>query len=299
MGANTKAIRARIRSVDSTRHITKAMELVASSKIRRATARMEKSRFYRDVMLDAFADLSAEKSVYARQRERRLPSLYIVIAGDRGLAGGYNSNIFRSAMTMIRPTDFVLPVGKRAVDYYSSRNAGRILSDRFASVERFSSSDSAEIAYLARDMYERGEIGAVSLISTRFLSMLSQKPDITYLLPLEVLAENRKPHPAHPSDAGEGEGGKPEDRGAPHTVTEYEPNAEEVLAAIIPEYLSGVLYTSVTEAYASELAARRAAMDSATKNADEMLDTLSLKYNQARQSAITQEITEIVAGAGV
>ena len=294
MGANTKAIRARIRSVDSTRHITKAMELVASSKIRRAAARMEKSRFYRDVMLDAFADLSAEKSVYARQRARQLPALYIVIAGDRGLAGGYNSNIFRSAMTMIRPTDFVLPVGKRAVDYYSSRNAGRILSDRFVSVEHFSSSDSAEIAYLARDMYERGEIGSVSLISTRFLSMLSQKPDITYLLPLEVLAENRKPRPQ-----GEGEAEKPEDRAEPHTVTEYEPNAEEVLAAIIPEYISGVLFTSVTEAYASELAARRAAMDSATKNADDMLETLSLKYNQARESAITQEITEIVAGAGI
>ncbi|MBQ3636835.1 MAG: ATP synthase F1 subunit gamma [Clostridia bacterium] len=291
MGANTKAIRARIRSVDSTRHITKAMELVASSKIRRAAARMESSRFYRDVMLDAFADLSAEKSVYARQRARELPALYIVIAGDRGLAGGYNSNIFRSAMTMIRPTDFVLPVGKRAVDYYTARKTFKVLTPEFASVERFTSGDAAKIAYRARDLYENGEIGAVSLISTKFVSMLSQKPDITYLLPLEVLAENRHP------DAGK-ETEEPKD-GAAKPLTEYEPNAEEVLAAIIPEYLSGVLYTSVTEAFASELAARRAAMDSATKNADEMLENLSLKYNQARQSAITQEITEIVAGAGV
>ena len=291
MGANSKAIRARIRSVDSTRHITKAMELVASSKIRRATARMEQSRFYRNVMLDAFADLSAEKSVYARQRARELPALYIIVAGDRGLAGGYNNNIFRSAMTMIRPGDFVLPVGKRAADYYANRQGMNVLDTGYTSVERFTAADSARIAYRAKEMYDRCEIGAVNLISTRFVSMLSQKPNITYLLPLEVLAENRA------ADAAAAEDNRAPKRRGTLGLTEYEPNAEEVLAAIIPEYISGVLYTSVTEAFASELAARRAAMDSATKNADEMLDNLHLKYNQARQSAITQEITEIVAGA--
>ena len=140
-------------------------------------------------------------------------------------------------------------------------------------------------------MYDRGEIGAVNLISTRFVSMLSQRPNITYLLPLEVLAENRAADMAAAEDER-----APKRRGT-LGLTEYEPSAEEVLAAIIPEYISGVLYTSVMEAFASELAARRAAMDSATKNADEMLETLHLKYNQARQSAITQEITEIVAGA--
>ena len=289
MPGNSKAIRARIRSVDSTRHITKAMELVASSKIRKATARMEKSRFYRNVMLDAFADLSAEKSVYARQRERELPALYIVVAGDRGLAGGYNNNIFRSAMTMIRPTDMLIPVGKRAVDYYAAHDTAKVITSEFVSVEHFTASDSAKIAYMAKEMYDRCEIGAVNLISTRFVSMLSQKPDITYLLPLEVLAEKR--HDLNGD--GEPEEEKPKVFGA----VEYEPSAEEVLAAIIPEYISGVLFTSVTEAYASELAARRSAMDSATKNADEMLENLNLRYNQARQSAITQEITEIVAGA--
>lgn len=291
MGANSKAIRARIRSVDSTRHITKAMELVASSKIRRASSRMEQSRFYRNVMLDAFADLSAEKSVYARQRARELPALYIIVAGDRGLAGGYNNNIFRSAMTMIRPGDSVIPVGKRAVDYYANRPGTRVLTGEFSSVERFAASDSAKIARLAKDLYDRSEIGSVNLISTKFVTMLSQKPDITYLLPLEVLAENRQAD----EEAAEDENA-PGRRGT-LGATEYEPSAEEVLAAIIPEYISGVLYTSVMEAFASELAARRAAMDSATKNADEMLETLNLKYNQARQSAITQEITEIVAGA--
>ena len=280
MGANIKAIRARIKSVDSTRHITKAMELVAASKIKKAGARMEKSRFYKDIMLDAFADLASEDSAYSKTRSRTLPSLYIIVAGDRGLAGGYNNNIFRSAMAMMSEGDLVIPVGKRAVDYYSHRDGIKVLTEKFTSVENFSSSGASEAAYLAKEMYDRGEIKEVNLISTKFVSMLSSKPNVTYLLPLESLAEDR---------------GTTAEKSA--ALAEYEPNPEEVLAALIPEYIAGVLYTSVVESYASELASRRAAMDTATKNADEMLDDLSLRYNRARQGAITQEITEIVAGA--
>ena len=131
MGADIKAIRARIKSVDSTRHITKAMQLGAASKIKRASNKMEASRFYRQVMLDAFSDLAVEKSSYSAQRDRYLPVLYIIIAGDRGLAGGYNNNIFRSAMTVLRDNDLVIPIGKRAVEYYTqgslipSRNSPR------------------------------------------------------------------------------------------------------------------------------------------------------------------------------
>lgn len=280
MSENIKAIRARIKSVDSTRHITKAMELVAASKIKKASARMEKSRFYKDVMLDAFAGLSSEESAYAKTRDRTLPSLYIIVAGDRGLAGGYNNNIFRSSVAMIHEGDYVIPIGKRAVDYYSKRKGLNVLSEEFSSVEDFSSSSASDAAYLAKEMYDKGEIKEVNLISTKFVSMLSSRPDITYLLPLESLAKERGTTEKNTS-----------------AVAEYEPNPEEVLAALIPEYIAGVLYTSVVESYASELASRRAAMDTATKNADEMLDDLSLRYNRARQGAITQEITEIVAGA--
>lgn len=280
MSENIKAIRARIKSVDSTRHITKAMELVAASKIKKAGARMEKSRFYKEVMLDAFADLSSEESAYAKTRERTLPSLYIVVAGDRGLAGGYNNNIFRSSLALIHSGDYVIPVGKRAVEYYSRRSGVNVLTSDFMSVESFTSQNASDAAYLAKEMYDKGEIKEVNLISTKFVSMLSSRPDITYLLPLESLAKER---------------GKSEEKSA--AVAEYEPNPEEVLAALIPEYIAGVLYTSAVESYAAELAARRSAMDTATKNADEMLDELSLHYNRARQGAITQEITEIVAGA--
>ncbi|MBR5311519.1 MAG: ATP synthase F1 subunit gamma [Clostridia bacterium] len=274
MGANIKAIRARIKSVESTRHITKAMELVASSKIKRASAKMEQSRFYRSVMLDAFADLSAAKTMYSQARDASLPVLYIIVAGDRGLAGGYNNNIFRSSAVMMREHDVVLPIGKRAVDYYSNKKRS-VVTKEFVSCEDMTSDECSRAAYLIRDMYDRGEIGGVRLISTEFVSMLTQNPRMTHLLPLQ-------------KENGEAQAS---------AAVEYEPSAEAVLAALIPEYIAGVLYSSVCEAFASELAARRSAMDSATKNADEMLDHLSLKYNQARQSAITQEITEIVAGA--
>lgn len=277
MSANIKAIRARIRSVESTRHITKAMELVASSKIKRATEKTEQSRFYRQVMLEAFSSLSSADTMYSRVRDEALPKLYIVVAGDRGLAGGYNGNIFRSAAVYIRENDAVLPIGKRAVEYYAGKKS-HVLTSEFTSCENMTSDECSRAAYLIRDMYDRGEIGGVYLISTEYVSVLTQTPRMTYLLPL-VGGEND------------------ENAKKSQVVVEYEPSAEAVLSAIIPEYIAGVLYSSVCEAFTSELAARRTAMDSATKNADEMLDDLSLKYNRARQSTITQEITEIVAGA--
>lgn len=288
MGANIKTIRARIRSVESTMHITKAMELVASSKVKRAVARMEESRFYRTVILDAFAELSEAGTIYSKPRSESLPVLYIVIAGDRGLAGGYNGNIFRSTAVTLRENDAVLPIGKRAVDHFERRQVN-VVSSEFVSVETMKSEECSRAAYLIRDMYDRGEIGGVRLIYTRFVSMLTQTPDMICLLPLEKEDMESINGAAEKSTAGSQ---------AARAVVEYEPSAESVLNALIPEYIAGVLYSAVCEAFASEVASRRSAMDTATKNADEMLDTLSLKYNRARQSAITQEITEIVAGAG-
>ncbi len=276
MGANTKAIHARIKSVDSTRHITKAMQLVASSKINKAVRRMEDSRFYRRVMLEAFNALGAEKCRYTSHRDRSIPALYVIIAGDRGLAGGYNSQIFRSADALLNSGDKVLPIGKRAVERYSRR--GVCVTERFASAEDFASKECADAARIITDLYDREEISSVSIISTKFVSMLNQAPDITYLLPLNLRQEMEQIEV------------KP-------VQYEFEPSAEDVLNAVIPEYIAGVLYSCTAESYASEVAARRSAMDTATKNADEMLSQLNLEYNRARQSAITQEITEIIAGA--
>jgi F-type H+-transporting ATPase subunit gamma len=178
---------------------------------------------------------------------------------------------------MLDEGDYILPVGKRSVDYYRNRKMFRLVTDEFMSVEHFEGKDSHKAAEMVKELYDGGEIGAVCLISTKFNSMLSQTPELIRLLPLKDLAVGR--------EANE------------KAAIEYEPSAEEVLAALIPEYIAGILATSVAESYASELAARRSAMDTATKNADEMLGELNLTYNRARQGAITQEITEIVAGA--
>lgn len=274
MPVNTKALRARIRSVDSTMHITKAMELVASSKIRRAQERMESCRFYRSVLMEAFSDLSATDTLYSRERPA-LPTLYIVIAGDRGLAGGYNNNVLKLALSELHEEDFVLPIGRRSAEYFSRRGYPDAGENHYA-VESITSENCADIAAHIRAWFDAGKIGVVRLVSTKFQSMLIQTAEIQTLLPL-----------SRPTTV----------EGDSHAAILYEPNPESVLAAIIPEYLAGVLYSAVCESLASELAARRTAMDTASKNAEEMIDQLTLAYNRARQNAITQEITEIVAGS--
>ncbi len=273
MGADIKAVRARIKSVESTRHITKAMGLVASAKIGNATRKMDGARYYRSVMMEAFSTLANERSIYTSASRTRLPSLYVVVAGDRGLAGGYNSNIFRSANAMIERDDVVIPIGRRAIEYYSRR--GRCHTVDFASAEHFGVDDAARLAKQVRDMYVRGETAAVNVIWTRYVSALTQTPDITYVLPLRSRSDGIA------TRCG---------------AVEYEPSAAAVMEAIIPDYIAGILYSAVAESCVAELAARRTAMDTATKNANEMMSELSLRYNRARQSAITQEITEIVAG---
>ncbi len=276
MARNMKALKARIRSVDSTMHITKAMELVASSKIRRARERMENGRFYRAVLREAFADLASSDTPYSRPRDEALPTAHVVVAGDRGLAGGYNNAVFKLTMRALRPGDRVIPIGRRAAEYFSRRSLVAE-EDMDLSSETLSSAECAAVAGRLKAMYDRGEIGCVRLVYTAFTSMLVQTPQETVLLPLA---------PPSGEDA----------HGAPRADVLYEPDPASVLAAIIPEYLAGVVYSAASEAFAAEVAARRAAMDTASKNASDMIDRLNLEYNRARQSAITQEITEIVAG---
>lgn len=279
MGANVKAIRTRIRSVESTMHITKAMELVASSKLRRATERMEKSRFFFETLEAAFSDFGAgaKDSVYAAHREVKR-RVFVVVAGDRGLAGGYNNNIFKA----VREAEgdipcSILPIGKKALEYYRRRGVP-LISTAYASVENFSMKDCADIGRRLADGFRSGEFDEIVLFFTNYLTMLSQSPLSLPLLPLQPE--------------------KTVDGGRPAGLVLYEPGCEAVLDAIVPEYLSGMVYGAICESFTSELAARRTAMDSASKNASAMIDDLSLKYNRARQSAITQEITEIIGGSG-
>lgn len=281
MGASMKGIKNRIKSVQSTRQITKAMELVASSKLRRAKERMESTRPYFEILHSTLLDIA--KSVKELDSEYTVARAvkkhcYIVIAGDRGLAGGYNSNLFRLTQTKLQESSesaVILPVGKKAVDFFEKRGY-EILTKAFAVVEDISISDCFEIARLLTQNYLSFKLDAISIVYTNFTSMLSQTPTCLELLPFKI----------EKSATGE-----------VTSLTIYEPSPAAVFDNIVPEYIAGMIYGAVCEGFASELAARRSAMDSASKNADEMLESLSLSYNRARQASITQEITEIVAGS--
>jgi F-type H+-transporting ATPase subunit gamma len=277
-----KDIKLRIKSVQSTMQITKAMELVASSKLRRAKLRVEQSRPYFTVLNEALVDIASSNtefmSPYTKKREIRR-SCYIVIAGDRGLAGGYNSNVFKLVDAAIEGKDAViLPMGKKSVEHYQ-RMGRALVTESFAVAADISVSDCFEAARMVAEKYVAGEFDEIYVAYTNFVSMLSQTPAALRVLPFNC----------HPAEKGEKTG--------PRDMILYEPNSEEVFDAIIPEYIAGVIYGAMCESVASELGARRTAMDAATKNAGDMIENLNLYYNRARQAAITQEITEIVAGA--
>lgn len=277
-GASMNDIKSRIKSVNGTMQITKAMELVATSKLRRAREKIEKSRPFHEIIgeaIDSLEGLSETKnSVWSKQTEGKNP-LFIVIAGDRGLAGGYNANIFRLTTTLQGEKNAtLLPLGKKAIDYYTHRNAN-ILSAKYGYVSEISVGSSLEMAEAICADFAEGRFDSVILVYTKFVSMISQAPVYEQLLPLDRIT-NKKENTSDPIYAGE---------------------PEEILDKIVPQYVGGVIYSAVCEALASESAARRTAMNAANKNASEIIDTLVLKYNRARQAVITQEITEIVSGS--
>lgn len=284
MAANMKAVKLRIKSVQSTMQITKAMELVASSKLRKAKERAEICRpYYKDLyrtLQHIAVDNTEFSSVFAREAVSD-KYCFVVVAGDRGLAGGYNANMFKKVEEVSAGKDYVvLPIGKKAVEYFQ-RKGTEILTDAFAEVADVSVADCFEIAHLLSGEFKKGTFGHIELCFTTFVSMLSQQPGVSSLLPLTDLAEDA------PDDLDD----------AARSLILYEPNSMEVFDAIVPEYLAGLIYGGVCESLASELAARRMAMEAATSNAEEMIDKLNLYYNRARQASITQEITEIVGGA--
>ena len=278
-GASSKEIKNRIRSLKSTRQITKAMEMVASSKLRRAQAQMLSSRPYFETLYEtvqSIADVTEkDSSPYLTQHPDK-PVLFVVIAGDRGLAGGYNSNVLKLSLAAMEGKDaLVLPLGKKATEYFKSKHYPLFLEQNMEA-EDLSASHCFSLAKEMCKAFLSGQIGEVQIAYTNFVSILSQTPATLQALPL-LRQETSAPR-------------------ADGQVT-YEPDSETVLRTIIPEYLGGILYGALCESRAAEQAARRTAMDAATQNADDMIADLNLKYNQARQAAITQEITEIVAGS--
>ncbi len=277
-GVSTKEIKTRIRSMESTRQITRAMEMVASAKLRKTQQKALACRPYYETLYQTIWD------IVGNDRETNSPYLqngagkktaFVVISGDRGLAGGYNSNVFKLFASQAEGKDaVVLPVGRKGAEHFRIHGVAT-LTQNYTQAETVAIGDCFSMAKQLCKQFLQGELDGVYVVYTKFQSVLSQQSSCLQLLPLQKDAETR---------SGNGD-------------ILYEPDGDTVLDTIVPEYLGGVLYGALCESRASEQAARRTAMDAATQNAQEMIDGLSLQFNRARQAAITQEITEIVAGS--
>ena len=278
--ANMKDVKRRIKSVESTMQITKAMELVASSKMRRAKMRAEAAQPFFKVLYDTMSDISEDKtfkSVFTKKSENKI-TLLIVIAGDRGLAGGFNSNLLKLAQQRVDDiagngeSVKIMAIGRKAVEFFDKRDYELAYSypNIAESIDTYISDDIAEIII---DGFKSGDYTNVELVYTTLVSALSQEPVNVQILPVENL------------DNGVDENVR--------ALTIYDPSPEAVFDGMIPQYVSGLLYSAVVDSYAAEQAARRTAMESASDNAGEMINQLSLLYNRARQAVITQELTEI------
>ena len=285
MAANMKSVKLRIKSVQSTMQITKAMELVASSKLRKAKERAETCRPYFRELHQTLQDIAQDNtdfsSIYAKEAENE-KYCYVVIAGDRGLAGDTMqicSNVWKRRVP-VRIMWFCL-LEKKAVEYFH-RKGIPCVTEAFAEIADISVADCFEMANLLCAEFQKGAFGHIELCFTNFVSMLSQQPEVFSMLPLTDMAKEELPG---------------REQGRIRELILYEPDSTEVFNAIVPEYLAGLIYGGVCEGLASELAARRMAMEAATGNAQEMIEKLNLYYNRARQASITQEITEIVAGS--
>ena len=281
MAESTRDIKRRIRGVSSTTKITKAMELVSTAKLRRARIRLEQARPYYTTVLENIQNVigSAGNVKHPLLDNREVKSnLYIVLSSDRGLAGGYNSNVIRLAENDIKERGLdskLITVGSKARDHFKRR--GYDLVGQFVGIsEEPSFSDARKIGEIALDLYRKTEIDEINVVYSHFVSTISQEPRILKLLPSEEVHKESKKS---------------------NNVIEFEPSTEEVLDYLIPKYIQSSIYGALIEASSSEQAARRVAMEAATENAEEIIEELEISYNRARQAAITMEISEIVSGA--
>ena len=266
--SSAKSIKNRIKSIENTMQITRAMELVSSSKLQKAKIHAENTSAVRSILTDALhqagKDYGSGGSVFFTKNSA-VKNIYIVISGDRGLAGGFNNNLFRTVSKHSDKSEvMVIPIGKKAAEHYKS--------GKYSSAGGFSNKKCRKIATEVKEIFASGEIGSIYIAYNAFTSAFVQEPVIERLLPLEESEKKKE-------------------------LTIYEPSAEEVIDNTILWYLSTYIYCSVCESIAAEHAARRNAMNAANKNGTEMIENMRLEYNRARQSVITQELNEIVAGA--
>jgi F-type H+-transporting ATPase subunit gamma len=292
--ATTQDLKRRVRSITNTRKVTRAMELVASARLRRAQMRIEAMRPYADRMLELIAGVSkAAGSVRLPLLERREQIAKVAIlpvTADRGLAGGFNAQVIRRSLALQREHE---GEGREVVWFSTGRKAASTLRFRRLNVvqswtgfsERPAYNDAQGIAHAVAEAYTGGEIDAVFVVYNAFVSALTQRVTVRELLPIptELLDEQDREQEEAPELAN------------PDFI--YEPEPEEILARLLPVYVETELYRALLESAASEQGARMTAMRNASKAAGELIDSLTLAMNRARQAEITQEILEVVAGA--
>ena len=288
--ASLKALRGRINSVKSTRKITSAMKMVAASKLKRAQTQAEAARPYAERMQRMLAALaqsaqgspSAPKMLVGTGQDK--VQLLVVVTADRGLAGAFNTNVGRAARTAIQrlegegKTVKVITVGRKGRDYLKREYASRLVGEySFAGKKRIEFADVNEVAEKITQMLEAGEFDVCTIVYNRFVSVISQIPTESRLIPLSIQADES-------ADKNQVE-------------YEFEPDEETILAALLPRNMAIQLFRALIESGAGEQGARMAAMDNATRNAGDMINKLTLNYNRTRQANITRELIEIISGA--
>ena len=279
MAQGKQALKSRIRSVQATKKITKAMELVSTSKLQKQKNMMEANREYasylKDTVSQILADNQGVENVYLRKVTEDSNPFTILITSDLGLCGGYNSNELRFLAEEGNKNQQLYVLGSKGIPWLRNRN--------YKIVNELKYSDSVDYNELSKIMsdilarYVAGEITSINIVYTRFVNSVTFTPTKVKLLPVEKMEFNKKE--------------------TSYVETIFEPSPSAILNDLIPMYVKSMFYSYYLETKTSEQASRRMAMENATDNATEIIDTLTLKYNQARQAAITQEITEIVGGA--
>ena len=285
--AGAKEIRTKIASIKSTQKITKAMQMVAASKMRRAQERMQASRPYAEKMLQVIRHLAKASPEYrhsfmSRQREIKRIG-YLVVSSDRGLCGGLNSNLFRFLLrdikarrqTGIEPNFCI--VGSKALGFFK-RFGGNVMAEVTHLGDKPRIEDLIGTVKVMLDAFEHGEVDIVYVVYNEFVNTMTQRPMIRQLVPIENVDDEQRPS-------------------GPIWDYIYEPDARLVLDSLLSRYIESLVYQAVVENGACEQAARMVAMRAASDNAGNLIDELQLVYNKARQAAITQEISEIVSGA--
>ncbi|HEX9748071.1 MAG TPA: ATP synthase F1 subunit gamma [Methylomirabilota bacterium] len=288
--ATLRDIRRRIRSVESTQKITRAMKLVAAAKLRRAQERIVSARPYAVKMAELLSSLVRRAEGEAHPLLVRRPAArkrLVIITADKGLCGAFNSNILRASLAFLREQGetsvTLVVVGKKARDFYRRRQY-EIKSEMLGFFDRLAFSHAQELAGGLMQEYLGGEVDEVHLMYNEFRSVAVQRVKREQLLPIEA------------ADASKGEGGPGGAEGAAGDYI-YEPSPEAILAALLPRHVTTQVYRALMESVAGEYGARMTAMEAATKNAKEMISVLSIQYNKARQERITKELLDIVGGA--